>query len=308
MFHLPSIPRPSGRRGNPTDRTFYNLLGVLCNASTREITKAFHHKSRKEHPDKGGDKNKFQRIVTAYEVLKDPCNRICYDGFGPDFKNIPGIEAYRQSLKSRPLIIEVAITLKELIDGVTKTVNFSRKNSGQIENITKQIEVPSGHSSETVIVEKQGHVELEKLPGDLTVKLKLVIPSNFRKVHQNLIFDCKLTWCHCLLGTPFEVNHPSGKLLIIEPISKPIQPGSWFTVKHQGVCFAGDLHVCVGLTNLPAITQVQAETLIRTFNIPQKILTTTHKLSSTTEEKVQQSVNHGAGQRVPRTQEGCPVQ
>jgi DnaJ family protein A protein 2 len=50
-------------------------LGVEKNATTDEIKKAFRKKALKEHPDKGGDPEKFKEISIAYEVLGDPEKR-----------------------------------------------------------------------------------------------------------------------------------------------------------------------------------------------------------------------------------------
>ena len=42
------------------------------NASDQEIKKAYRKKALKEHPDKGGDIEKFKEITKAYETLQDP--------------------------------------------------------------------------------------------------------------------------------------------------------------------------------------------------------------------------------------------
>jgi DnaJ family protein A protein 2 len=36
----------------------------------------------KEHPDKGGDPEKFKEITGAYEVLSNPEKRQLYDDYG----------------------------------------------------------------------------------------------------------------------------------------------------------------------------------------------------------------------------------
>jgi DnaJ family protein A protein 2 len=49
-----------------------------------EIKKAYRQKALKEHPDRGGDKEKFQAIQQAYEVLFDKEKRDLYDKYGED--------------------------------------------------------------------------------------------------------------------------------------------------------------------------------------------------------------------------------
>ena len=45
------------------------ILGVASGASLKEIRDAYHQKSLKHHPDKGGDEWAFRMVVRAYEVL-----------------------------------------------------------------------------------------------------------------------------------------------------------------------------------------------------------------------------------------------
>lgn len=60
----------------------YEELGVPKNASPEEI-KAAHRKAVKDHhPDRGGDKEKFQHIQLAYDTLKDKDRRERYDRTG----------------------------------------------------------------------------------------------------------------------------------------------------------------------------------------------------------------------------------
>jgi DnaJ family protein A protein 2 len=61
-----------GRRGPPKEvdnKRYYELLGVDKNASMDEIKKAFRKLALKNHPDRGGDKEKFLELNQAHEVL-----------------------------------------------------------------------------------------------------------------------------------------------------------------------------------------------------------------------------------------------
>ena len=61
---------------------YYELLGVDKKATTDQIRKAFRKKAIKEHPDKGGDADKFKEVTNAYEVLCNPEKRQLYDEYG----------------------------------------------------------------------------------------------------------------------------------------------------------------------------------------------------------------------------------
>merc|ERR1712127_256563 len=49
-----------------------------------EIKKAFRKLALKNHPDRGGDKEKFQDLQGAYEVLSDKEKRDIYDQYGEE--------------------------------------------------------------------------------------------------------------------------------------------------------------------------------------------------------------------------------
>jgi DnaJ-class molecular chaperone len=57
----------------------YQTLGVDRNASPEEIKRAYRKLASQHHPDKGGDKNKFQEIEAAYRTLSDPQQRAMHD-------------------------------------------------------------------------------------------------------------------------------------------------------------------------------------------------------------------------------------
>lgn len=57
----------------------YETLGVSKDASKDEIKRAYKKLAMKMHPDKGGDPEKFKKLVEAYETLSDDEKRTAYD-------------------------------------------------------------------------------------------------------------------------------------------------------------------------------------------------------------------------------------
>lgn len=75
-------PRGGGRGGPVDNEKLYKVLGVEKDADENEIRKAYKKLALKNHPDKGGDVEKFKEISAAAEILCDPEKRKTYDQYG----------------------------------------------------------------------------------------------------------------------------------------------------------------------------------------------------------------------------------
>lgn len=64
----------------------YKLLGLERTASGSDVKRAYQKAALKHHPDRGGEKEAFQKVQQAYEVLSDDGKRKHYDMTG----QIPG--------------------------------------------------------------------------------------------------------------------------------------------------------------------------------------------------------------------------
>ena len=59
--------------------SYYDILGVKRDALQEDIKKAYRKLSMKHHPDRGGNKEIFQKINEAYQTLGDDSHRNTYN-------------------------------------------------------------------------------------------------------------------------------------------------------------------------------------------------------------------------------------
>lgn len=65
-------------------KDYYETLGVPRTASQDEIRKAFRKLAGENHPDKGGNAERFKEINHAHQVLSDETKKALYDQFGTE--------------------------------------------------------------------------------------------------------------------------------------------------------------------------------------------------------------------------------
>lgn len=243
---------------------YYKLLGVERTATADEIKKSYRKLAMKYHPDKTkGDKaseEKFKQISEAYAVLSDPEKRKEYDTFGSsgfkqrysqedifrgfDFGDIlrefgfggfggfgggrrgPGGFSghHRQAAKGSDIVYEIPLTLREIAEGVTKTIMLNHQGGGgQV-----SVKIPQGlvEGKKIRLTGKGEPSPYGGPPGDLFIKSKMVKDSIFFADGYDLNVNRSIKLSEALLGTTISVPTIFGKELSLK-----IPPGTQHKTK-----------------------------------------------------------------------------
>lgn len=143
-MHGGGMGGPRGPKKEVDNSKYYNLLGVDKKATEQEIRKAYRKKALKEHPDKGGDPDKFKELTAAYEVLCDKDKREVYDRYGEDgikegrggpgmhgadiFSQMfgGGMARERGPQKGKSVQHAIKVTLEDIFKGKTSKIAVNR--------------------------------------------------------------------------------------------------------------------------------------------------------------------------------------
>jgi curved DNA-binding protein len=276
--------------------THYEILGVSNTASQDEIKRAYRRLASQHHPDKGGDKNKFQEIQAAYDTLSDTNKRQQYDlerqGFGrgpgvqfhwnssdmnhPDISEIfrsfgfggSPFEFHRpQQRRNKDLRIELPIPLVSTLEEQTKTVQVKTTNG---DSSTVEVKIPRGITSGTNIrYSGLGDNLFNTIPrGDLYVQINVHNADDFVvhgiDLHTTISVNCLLA----TIGGKVNVTGLDGKVFELT-LPAGTQPGMKFRLAEQGLYLLnstqrGDLYVELGLT-VPQNLSTEEVELIRSI-------------------------------------------
>lgn len=124
-----------------TVKDHYKTLEVGYEATQDDIKRAYRKKAMQFHPDrapaeaKAEYETKFKEVAEAYEVLSDPPKKREYDlrrtgrGTGPipDIFSEPHYNGGKHPTKGRDIQLILPITLEEIAEGVTKTIEYARQ-------------------------------------------------------------------------------------------------------------------------------------------------------------------------------------
>lgn len=131
------------KRGRGETVDLYEAIGVPRDASPEDIKRAHRRAAKENHPDRGGDRARFQEIQVAYDTLKDEAKRRRYDQTGdtsgptpPDLATVQLatlIDSLIDKLISDGAPIETADMRGLAVKACDEKLREIRSNKGQVE-------------------------------------------------------------------------------------------------------------------------------------------------------------------------------
>src|SRR5210317_888840 len=262
-------------------KNYYDVLGVNEQSTSAEITKAFKDLAKKHHPDRGGDKDKFQEINEAHDTLKNSQKRHDYDtmrkfgssrqgggehpffnedifgdffsGFGADnggfrfnFTGRDGDERIFRNVRNQPrgnrnVQVRMAISIKEAMMNNEKTISY-KLPSGREEFAT--VKIPAGvQHGVTFKFSGMGDDSIRNMPrGDLMVVMSVLDSDGFTRKGNDLFTDKTIDCFQAVRGHEFNLKTLEDKIIKVK-VPSGTQPGTLLAVKGQGM----PVHKTIGI-------------------------------------------------------------
>ena len=233
---------------------YYKILGVSRDASADEIKKAFRKLARTNHPDAGGDEEKFKEINEAYEVLSDDKKRKLYDQYGTANENqIPrgwsGGAVDMGDIFGGMDWSEILNNMRsgngafgsdwdfssagEALNGAQKRVTL--RIPGQTDKQTLDVKIPAGAvDGGRLRLKGKGMAGANGGPaGDLLITTKIAPHPYFTRDGANVKIDVPITIAEAALGASVVVPAPDGTKVRVK-VPAGTQSGTELTIKGKG--------------------------------------------------------------------------
>lgn len=271
-------------------KDYYNILGVGKTADAEEIKRAYRRLASIHHPDKGGNKTKFQEIQEAYDILSDPQKRADYDnpaqnsfnqfgGVPPGFEDIFSAFGnmggpfshffHARQQRNKNLNIQTTISLEESFHGKDLIANI-KLPSGKDQLI--EVKIPQGvQNGITLRLAGMGDDSIPNLPrGDIHLTVNVAPHSKFIRQDDDLISTLEISAIDAMLGKTIQISTIDGKNLEIK-VAPGTQPNQTLAVNGYGMPnmrdprFRGRLLINLTIKIPTDLNSAQKDLLMRYF-------------------------------------------
>jgi DnaJ-class molecular chaperone len=214
----------------------YNTLGVSKTATPDEIKKSYRKLASQHHPDKGGDKAKFQDIQAAYDTLSSPEKRQQYDnpmpqgfhqqgGMPQGFEHIFGqmfgggnpfnpFGQQRQQPQQQVFRTTINISLEQAFNGGEQLLKLQTPTN--VHAVT--IQIPKG-------IQNGNQMRIDNVldGASLVVDFRIEPHLKYDRQGNDLVCNHSISVLDLIIGTSFEFTTLSGKTLevTVKPRTQP---------------------------------------------------------------------------------------
>lgn len=214
----------------------YSTLGIDRGASAEDIKRAYRKMASQHHPDKGGDKNKFQQVEEAYRTLSDEGKRAAYDnpnpfgqqggmpgGFhfnfgGPGgfpFGDVFGMFNQHAQNQRRMTRMSLWVSLRDIATGGKRPVSIATpQGTGVVE-----IDIPLGINDGDTI----RYANIAPGGGDLAVQFRIHPDGVWDRNGLDLITEQNISIWDLILGADIQIQNITGQTLtlVVPPRTQP---------------------------------------------------------------------------------------
>jgi len=214
----------------------YSTLGVSKTATPDEIKKSYRKLASQHHPDKGGDKAKFQDIQAAYDTLSSPEKRQQYDnpmpqgfhqqgGMPQGFEHIFGqmfgggnpfnpFGQQRQQPQQQVFRTTINISLEQAFNGGEQLLKLQTPTN--VHAVT--IQIPKG-------IQNGNQMRIDNVldGASLVVDFRIEPHLKYDRQGNDLVCNHSISVLDLIIGTSFEFTTLSGKTLevTVKPRTQP---------------------------------------------------------------------------------------
>lgn len=263
-------------------KNYYDVLGVNEQSTSADITKAFKDLAKQHHPDRGGDKDKFQEINEAHDTLKNSQKRHDYDtmrkfggggtggaqhpffnedifgdffsGFGNggdmDFNgrfNFSGRKGDERTFRSTRQRGNRNVQVRMAVSIKEAMLNNEKTinyklPSGRDEYAT--VKIPAGvQHGVTFKFSGMGDDSIKNMPrGDLMVVMSVLDSDGYTRKGNDLYTDKTIDCFQAVRGHEFNLKTLEDKIIKVK-VPSGTQPGTLLAVKGQGM----PVHKTIGI-------------------------------------------------------------
>lgn len=225
---------------------YYSILGVERTATADEIKLAYRRMAAKHHPDRGGDKTKFQQVEEAYRILSDDQQRAAYDqpqshftnfagGFGFNFNDLfgqmfggnPGFGSqFNTGTRAYSVRMSLWIQLTDAVTGGRRPVSVSTPQGSTV----IEIDIPPGVNDGDAV----RYPNLAPGNGDLVVQFRVHPHPQWQRQDLDLLVEHSVTIWQLILGGEIAIVSITGERLVTE-IPPRTQPRSVLRLRNKGI-------------------------------------------------------------------------